>query len=122
MINAELLMSDEKVAVYYDISLRISHAIRHRLNEGFEYHRNPNNPYTITLTRKRTSYSIFYFAQPTSNKVSMEDRVVYVGIDKRTRRIDPDAENAGVKVIAATIPSDDIEEILAVLRQEKVIW
>jgi hypothetical protein len=52
----------------------------------------------------------------------MEDRVVYVGIDKRTRRIDPDAENAGVKVIAATIPSDDIEEILAVLRQEKVIW
>lgn len=101
----------------YEASMAISHLIRRRLN-GYSYHRNQYNPYTITLTKKCTKYIISFWLQPMDNLVSPEDQLAFISIDRETTMTN------GVrhyKIIAPVIRAEDIGEVIWFLEDEKVL-
>ncbi len=97
--------------------MAISHLIRRRLN-GYSYHRNQYNPYTITLTKKCTKYIISFWLQPTDLVDDIENRMAFISIDREATMT---SGAVNYKTIAPVIRAENVDEVIRYLEDEEVI-
>ena len=95
------------------ISLKLSHLLRHRLEEGWEYYRKPTNSYVITLKKKRTTYNIWWF----NNNIE-----TVICIDRRSRASRGITTDPDLKTIQGAAKGEGaIKQTLEALEKEGVI-
>lgn len=97
---------------YRRISLLLSYALRGKLTNGFVYHRDANNPYSITLSKGKLVYKIWYF----------KGARVVTTLERRTRPSRGITTDPDLKILIGAAETDTVvEEITTVLRKHGVI-
>ena len=116
---------------FREISLKLSYLLRHRLKEGWEYHRKPTNSYGITLRRKRTTYDIWWCnnsglideaGKVDFTRMSSNPLATVICIDRRSRASRGITTDANLKIIQGPAKGEGaIQQTLEALEKEGVI-
>jgi len=101
---------------YRRISLLLSYALRGKTAKGFVYHRDSNNPYSITISRGSLRFRVWFFSGGPSGKE------VFTTVERRTRKSRGITTDPDLKILLGAAPNTTaVTEVLRVLRENGAI-